>query len=792
MVSPSTLMPEASPSIVLLTAGLERRGLSLGGKAEGLVALLERGARVPPAFAILGAREDHLPDSLAAHYEALGAGRVAVRSSAVGEDGERLSYAGQFETILDVSGFDALEHAIARCLASQSLARVDAYRAHAGERAAGMTVIVQTMVDAIAAGVVFTVDPISGRRDRLVIDAVSGLGEALVSGARTPDHHVLDDAFEAVEREVREDGPALDDATLRAIAGEARRLAERFGVPLDLEWAIDTEGTLYFLQARPITRLPSDPRELDLLPDPSGVITRANIGEMMPGAVTPLTLSTTARGIDQGLQRMYVRLGARRHVEESFVFVGALHGHLNLSLTRMAESATYILGSTTRDVAYAICGREVPELAPATPMSTPRRLIGTARYVRALASIPRFRAKMEHLVATCRIARSDDPVAAFEAIDHEIERLFECYELHLLSSAGAGAMAPFLLGVVSRGKTPSEADHAKVASLLAGATQVESADIAQGITRIAHLARHEDERALEEDDASALAYLRSDESGAMGREFCEYLVRHGHRAVREAELRQVEWRRDPSPLLSSLRVAVGARNTPRRTSSTPSVPRAMRPLVALAHAAVRSRERTKSLLIEITALLRDAYRGLAQVLVAQGHLPDEDLVYFFTHEELGAFCRAPSATDVERAEARRLGHDYRMSCEFPVVWVGTREPLPRAVVIGEGDALGKPVSPGRVEGRACVARTLAEAAAVRPGDVLITPITDVGWTPYFAVIGGLATDVGSAVSHGAVVAREYGIPAAVGFGDATRRFRTGERVLLDGTRGILRRLEDDE
>jgi rifampicin phosphotransferase len=237
---------------------------------------------------------------------------------------------------------------------------------------------------------------------------------------------------------------------------------------------------------------------------------------------------------------------------------------------------------------------------------------------------------------------------------------------------------------------------------------------------------------------------------------------------------------------------VKMREAPRAPSPAPPVPRALAPLVSLAHAAVRSRERTKSLLIEITAELRDAYRDLAEVLVRQGCLHDQDLVFFFTHDELGAFCQRPSERDVARAVARRLGHDYRMSCEFPVVWVGNCEPLPRVFEVGHGEAVGRPVSPGHVEGRACVARTLAEAAAVRPGDILITPITDVGWTPYFAVIGGLATDVGSAVSHGAVVAREYGIPAAVGFGDATRRFRTGDRVLLDGTRGVLRRLDEGE
>src|SRR5690606_1487675 len=124
MASPS---PKTEPRIVALTPGLERRGLSLGGKAEGLLALMERGARVPPAFAIVDATADWLPADLGAHYRALGGGRVAVRSSAVGEDGERSSFAGQFESVLDVEGLEALEAAVARCLSSASLERVEAY-----------------------------------------------------------------------------------------------------------------------------------------------------------------------------------------------------------------------------------------------------------------------------------------------------------------------------------------------------------------------------------------------------------------------------------------------------------------------------------------------------------------------------------------------------------------------------------------------------------------------------------------------------------------------------------------
>ncbi|MFO0695501.1 MAG: PEP/pyruvate-binding domain-containing protein [Polyangiales bacterium] len=797
-------MTESAVRCIPLEGLVDESSLAVGGKARGLADLIRMGLDVPRGFVVVGATAESSLDGLREAYRTLGGGKVAVRSSAVGEDGVEASFAGQFETILGVEGEEALEGAVRRCLASLGSARASAYReARTDDAGRVMCVVVQRMVDAAAAGVLFTVDPVTGRRDRLVIDAVRGLGEALVSGHATPDHYELRPDGSVARRELVGEQPILSHAELVALASGARLAAAREGRPLDLEWAIDRDGGIHWLQARPVTHLLGDPRELDTVPGPGDIWTKCNIGEMMPGAVTPLTLSTTARGIDVGMQRAYAKIGSVKGVRnDEAVYVASFGNHLFLNLSLLAALGRYTFLSRPDDVALAVCGRLVPELEMGEPASFARRLLGTLHYVRSFTAIPAARERLETLAAGFAIPRPAKPLEAWRAIDSRFDALYTAYELHLVSSSGAGAMAPLLLGITAEGKEPTEAHHARVAELLSGATEVESADIAMGIDTIveALLAAPDVARIFEGlDDAEALELLRSPRSGGAGRAFAAYLARHGHRSVREAEMRQREWRVDPLPVVKSVRASLRARARGHVSGARPrgvdpaSLSHPMRRLVRLAHAGVRSRERSKSLLIRISAEFRDAYRTLGERMVENGMLPDADLVFFFTHAELGRQCSAPSDAAVAHAEARRRVLPVQMGFTFEEIFRGVPEPIEVPTHSGEAalELVGKPVSPGIARGLARVARTLDEASAVREGEILITPITDVGWTPCFAVIAGLATDIGSAVSHGAVVAREYGMPAVVNLRDATLRFRTGDRVILDGTRGTLR-LDTDE
>lgn len=775
----------------------------VGGKAEGLAKLVRLGLRVPRAFVIVGAAPGNLPEDLAARYAELGGGAVAVRSSALGEDSAEASFAGQYETVLDVTGIDALRAAIETCLASLDSNRAAAYRRQSvpGVDGAVMSVVVQNMAPAAIAGVLFTADPVTGRRDRVIIDAVRGLGEALVSGHASPDHYVLD--RDGNTREAQIDGATaiLVDNIRRDLVASALTAEAAEGRPLDLEWAIDADGEIHWLQARPITHLPPDPNELDTpITDPTHVYTRCNVGEMFPGACTPLSYSFTARSIDVGMQMMHVQVGIQDSVVPQMRFLLMNSGHLFLNLSTMSETATHALGSSAEQLALSVCGRPVTEftIQGGNPPPRLRRVANGIRYVRYLLSQPQARREMKGLVAELRFPESLSAAAAWQEIDRRFPAIYDAMHYHLISSAGSGVLTPTLLGVIARGREATAADHAKVAALLAGADDVESADIITGADRIAdRIAAHPDGRECftDAEPDAALDWIRSPAAGAARAEFERYLRAHGHRAIKELELRQPEWREDPLPVIRSLQVSLRQRGSawdrPAPATVPPEAGRAVALLAAMARRAVRSREETKSGLVAVTTRFKEAYRALATLLVAEGLLPDPDAVFFLTHDELGRLARDRETGLVPMALARREAFAHQETYAFPDVFQGEPErvdlDLDTAGVDGSVDVVrGAPVSRGRVTGVARIVRNLDEAASIQRGEILIAPITDVGWTPYFSLIAGLVTDIGSAVSHGAVVAREYRLPAVVNTRIATRVFKTGDRVVLDGESGVVR------
>ncbi len=306
-----------------------------GGKALGLAELTRLGLSVPTGFVIGQASLHPLPDTVTDRFTRMlesGASQVAVRSSATGEDGTQQSFAGQYDTVLGVDSTEGFAAAVGKCVVSVGSERASSY---GGPDAVTMHVVVQQMVDARAAGVVFTADPATGRRDLMVIDAIAGLGEALVDGSAVSDHLVVTrDGTQAV-REVG-DVPVLSDEDVARIRAGALRASQHWGGrPMDLEWAIDRAGQLWWLQARPITTLPGgDLNEMDTpVAGPAHVYTRCNIGEMMPGAFCPLTASVSGHAIDYAMQMTQVVARAQERYDKPWLQVGYFYGHLFLNMT---------------------------------------------------------------------------------------------------------------------------------------------------------------------------------------------------------------------------------------------------------------------------------------------------------------------------------------------------------------------------------------------------------------------------------------------------------------------------
>ena len=773
---------------------------SAGGKAYGLARLLAMGLPVPPAFVLRNASGESFPEALDQSYRDLGKEEVAVRSSALGEDGSDASFAGQYDTVLNVRGPQQLREAIQRCVASVSNDRARSYlQDQTGTDSATMNIVVQAMVNARAAGVVFTADPVSARRDLLVIDAVAGLGEALVSGEATPDHYGVHTSGSIVRRQLTAAEPLLSDKEILLIAKGARAAAAHEGEPLDLEWAIDQDGSLYWLQARPITTLPEDLNEFDTtLPRPDDVLTISNVSEMMPGAVCPLTGSFTGWGIDYGLQHMQVAVGARPDIEKDWQITAWAYGHLLLNLSGNVMMSSAVLGSTVEQTGQALCGRIIPELKAFPPQPFLRRVINTGKLLvyclRAPAVVDRFGEELAAFV----VHNENDSAAMWRELEKKSSFFDHSMAVHIQSSALSGFLCTIVENMVSSKSNDSTSEEqGEAVRLLAGATGVESAVMLEQLDSlidrvVAHPQAQEAFQQASVEDA--LSWLRSEPT--LAPIFANFLSNNGHRGYRELCMRDPAWGDDPSPLIQSMQAAAHARFVTggRRSLHTENIDwanlsRGLRWVLPKAHNAIRRREHTKSQLVDVAHRFKSAFRHLGKLLQQEGKLPDADLVNFFSVKELPAFVADPDAVAVGRAIARREALIYQQQFEFPEISIGLPQPMEaREATITDGVLHGRPASRGIVEGVARVAITLAEAAELQPGEILITPITDIGWTPYFSLIGGLVTDLGSSVSHGAVIAREYGLPCIVNSREGTRFFNTGDHVRLDGDKGTVERL----
>jgi pyruvate,water dikinase len=640
-----------------------------------------------------------------------------------------------------------------------------------------------------------------------VIDAVQGLGEALVSGEVTPDHYELDVCNVLLRQELAGESAVLSPAELTRLARQARQTAAVFSQPVDMEWAIDHTGQLFWLQVRPITTLPADLNEFDEVVRETDIFTTGNIGEMMPGAVCPLTTSVTLRGIEYGFQHLDIILGAQKTFTERYTQVCSFYGHWFFNLTGKVAGGSYVAGMSAKEAGFSICGQDVPELVEPARKAWWLRVRGAWRFYRYLR-------KAEHAVNafSVRLGKEfslrylPEPAAMMHQINELVLWVLAAEDVHVCSSASSAVTGGILQGVIAQGQPLTQQHMGELARLMAGASGVESAELVQELdVLVAAIMACDDAAYFTHDDLPlALQWLTENSSLAVKKHWQDFLERHGHRAYRELCVREKGWAEDPLPLIRTLQTNVKAKlamptmNTPvadlteKKTSAESPIginSRFVRWWLPFVHNGVRRRERTKSQLVFVTREIGKAYRHLGALLAKQGVFPDEDLVYFFTHEELVHCAGVPSSSQVAQALQRKAALAYQQRLRIPFLCQGKPSPeLPVTVVVGNV-LTGRPVSCGTVEGVCRVAFSPEEAVQLQAGEILIAPVTDIAWTPYFSLIAGLATDIGSSVSHGAVIAREYGLPAVVNLRCATQRFKTGDRVRLNGSEGTLTLLE---
>ena len=484
-------------------------------------------------------------------------GPVAVRSSALGEDSSEASFAGQFETVLGVQGVAAIRDAVERCLVSAAGARAEAYRSemHANDDVR-MAVVVQRMVDATAAGVIFTADPVTGQRDRIVINAVPGLGEALVGGYRTPDHFVLSREGTMLERAVQGGRAAVDEAKLSSLLRDALKAEAGLGYPLDLEWAIGQDDQVYWLQARPITTLElPGPDELDDVVDPTWQLTTHNVAEWMPGAMPPLSWSVVGPSYIQGMNELYVRAGVRRDLVERVPCL------VNVAGARVHQHGEcYLLGSQMFGMDKESSDLTLTGHGPAARRSfrpTPRSCSGwhtryaTSGWCPPAKTARCLRRALRHV---SRGAQRGSGRVLPSALEHAVKIFSESGDVHVHTSMMAIAFLDLFQQFLSKGGPPS-AEVACSGRRAAGwgesrrrgrGCELHRRDGRAGQSRGADSGRAGRGRALRAHAGrQALEWLQDPSSGAARKAFESFLVAHGHRCIRELDFRERDWEEDP-------------------------------------------------------------------------------------------------------------------------------------------------------------------------------------------------------------------------------------------------------
>jgi rifampicin phosphotransferase len=790
-------------------------------------------ARISTLFENLPLPDD-LAEAILAAYRSLGGPPVAVRSSATAEDLPGASFAGQQATSLNISDPDALLGAVRNCWGSLWSARAIAYRQRQGfhhDRVA-VAVVVQQLVPAEVAGVLFTANPVTGARDEMVVNAALGLGEAVVGGLTTPDSFILDHAtftvrerrtgLQEVETVLAEQGtierpldperaarPALTDTQLTRLGEIGLSIERHFGSPQDIEWAYAADWRVWVLQARPITNLPPPTLE-DVSwepPFPNSAWWRRQVVENLPEPLSPL------------FDELYVDEGLELSIDALMAFLGMTY----LRLEDFADRPffTSINGYAYSRANYKLRWRTVP-LILRTMVDEFRVMFRDGPAYWRDHALPDYLAKIERWKAvSLATARDEHLLTGVRELALEDARYWFACALMIGCAKITEALLGRFLGLAAPGR-------GLTSGMFLRGFPSQTVDAEVELEGLAERIRASDElRALvaATPAATLIEALRSTAAGqGWLTDFERYLDRYGHQVYNLDFVvpTQVD---DPLPVILSLKAMVQqpgrdprARQQAIVAERDARVEQTMRYFDPLRRGLFRVllgwaqrfgpyREQALFYMGVGWPTLRRLALELGRRLVESGSLLVAGDVFFLETSEIGetitarAGGRARPELAREAVERRELREARKPLHPPPVVprdyklrfgpfdmsaWETQRRNQPAGAVLR-----GFAVSPGRVTAPASVIRSPADFSKMEPDTILVCLTTTPAWTPLFSQARALVTDVGGVLAHGSIVAREYGIPAVLGTGQASQRIRHGQRITVEGDRGLVFLEPDD-
>jgi phosphohistidine swiveling domain-containing protein len=790
-----------------------------------------------------GTMPDAIAADLGAAYRRLGDGAaaVAVRSSATAEDLASASFAGQQDTYLNVRGTEAVAAAVTECWASLWTARAMAYRAREGigPDTVRLAVVVQQMVDAEAAGVMFTANPANGRRDQTAISAAWGLGESVVSGSVTTDDAVVEAGTGRVlsrrtaDKEVmtvyaergtleqpvpaaRRRQAVLDDRAAAELAGYGTRITEHFGTPQDIEWA-RAGGEFFILQSRPITALPEPAADTpDTWPVPyrHGLYFRASIVEQLPDPLSPLFADLIDGSVSRSLRALMAGAVGKDVIREDDVGLPTINGYAYYYYRN--SGMWRVMGKSLTAMRALARGKAHMGVAGWREFSHPRY----EEVIKDWSAKPVGELSGEELLAGVQslldagtvyytAVQSIIPIAATSEIS------FRAYYDKFVRRDGDPPAQTFLLGYDSE---PIRAEK----------SLYDLAAWARDVPGLAPAILNAPTAALAGSQRTGFPPARVDPAPwqQWHARFQEHLGRFGH-AVYNLDFVSPVPADDPSPLLETVKFYLrGQGNDPyerqglsaaRREDETGRIIDRLGPrrraaflrLLRWAQSAAPIREDALADVGLAWPLLRRMLFELGRRLVSSGVIAGPSDVFWLRHRELRSAVEfglagsgTPAAVAITGAdrpvragavEERKMLWRGQAKAAAPQLlpesrWMerafGSMMPAGPQVQLG-GVIKGAGASSGQVTAPARVLSGPQDFGLMEPGDVLVARITTPAWTSLFAMASAVVTDVGGPLSHSSIVAREYGIPAVLGTGVATQRLTSGQRIRVDGDAGTV-------
>jgi rifampicin phosphotransferase len=801
-------------------------GAGMAEPVKRLLELIDLSPEIKASQIQEAVMQNRLPEEIssaaARALDFLGLQPAAVRSSAVEEDGPDFSFAGQYRSLLDVDR-SSLEQAILSCWSSMWSPEALAYRQKHGQDGNGLALplVVQRMIQADWAGVVFTADPVTGE-EQLVIEAVEGKAEKLVSGEAAPVRVRLEKpTLRLLEQRQPEQGQInLPGELIQEVGSLALQVEQFFGGPQDIEWAWQ-DGMLHLLQARPVTALPADSLydargQVDmqaLLRRAEGggseIWTDDNVGEVFPDAVTPLTWSVLDQAGSYAFCGFLRRAGVSRCPEKGLF--GRFYGRVYFNQSQFQRLMTRFYPSQA--------GKDSGRLSRRAALILSLAKTG----VRSALWIPLNLWAANQTLRRSQDSRPDAKTFSDADLRYELQRWRKTGRTLMDRHLTTTIFAALLLGLLDKLVQLYGSGEVEPAHLTGGLEGMRSAEIGRDLQALASLVQQDPEL------KNAFAGSGSEVTGALAAlpkehpfwaAFHQFLEKHGHASMQEFELSFPRWREQPRavlrllkphlekssadlPLQDPVRHRIEAVAGMRRRLGWGTRRLVFELLLPLAQHYSVARENMKYSFVKAHGVLRELYLELAFRLVSQQKLPHVDSIFFLEDVEITALQEENLLPEeaVARIDQRRLEYEgWRWNARSApklieeragkILPIRTAPALQPAVgEVGDDLLRGVAASAGCYSGRARVIHDPSQTSQLEPGEILVARATNPAWAPLLLSAGALVTEIGGLLSHGAIVAREYGLPAVLNVPEATGLIRTGQILRVDGSAGTVQILE---